>query len=119
VEARFIPAPAASAPAPVKDKDPKTTQALKAVLIAMLEGKLDPDVFTTEVREVQFPKKVAELGQRLAPLGPLKTFSPLGEKSEGGFRSLRYRAVLGERSLVVTFALADDGKIAGLIARPE
>ncbi len=118
VGAKYIPAPAASAPAPVEDTDPKTTEALKAVLIAMLEGRLDPDVFTTEAREIQFPKKVAELGRRLAPLGEIEAFAPLGAKAEGGMRTLRYRAMLGETALVVTFTLAADGKVAGLLVRP-
>ncbi len=85
----------------------------------MLRGKLDPGLFTAEAREVQFPKKVEDLGRRLAPLGEIKKFSLLGVEAEGGMRTLRYRAVVGEEAMVVTFTLAGDGKVAGLLVRPE
>jgi hypothetical protein len=119
VEAKFIPAPSVAAPAPVADDDPKTTGTLKAFLVDMLDGRLDPDLFTAEARKARFPKQVEDLGRRLAPLGEIEAFAPLGAKAEGGKRTLRYRAMLGKTALVVTFTLADDGKVAGLLVRPE
>ena len=49
----------------------------------------------------------------------LETFERLGKKDEGGFHVHRYRAVLGGTRLVMTFSLAADGKIAGLLIVPE
>jgi hypothetical protein len=34
-------------------------------------------------------------------------------------RTLHYRAVLGETTLILTFTLTADAKVAGLLVRPE
>ena len=67
----------------------------------------------------RFPAKVDELGKKIARIGPLVSFDLIERKDKGGWRTHRYRAVLGETALVVTFALAGDGKIGGLTVLPE
>ena len=102
-----------------EDKEPETTKALWGVLVATLSGPLDPDLFTEDVQRTRFPAKVEEVGKKIARIGPLVSFDLIGRKDKGGWRTHRYRAVLGETALVVTFALAGDGKIGGLTVLPE
>jgi hypothetical protein len=104
---------------PIEDKEPETTKALRGVLVATLSGPLDPDLFTEDAQRARFPAKVEEVGKKIARIGPLVSFDLIGRMDEGGWRTHRYRAVLGETALVVTFALAGDGKIGGLTAVPE
>jgi CubicO group peptidase (beta-lactamase class C family) len=119
VASQYVPALGEADPGAIKDEDEETSRKLKAVLITMREGKLDANLFTQEARRDHFPDKVQEVGKSIAPLGSLKSFELIARKEAGGLRVHRYRAVLGETSLVVTFTLTRDGKIAGLTLVPE
>ncbi len=119
IAARFIPGLPIPAE-PAEDlEDPPTTARHKALLLAWLEGKLDPALFTPEARAALFPAAIEAVRKNLAPLGPLRTFAWLANDEERGLRTRRYRAELGQTAWALTITLADDGKIAGVIIRPE
>lgn len=104
---------------PIDDREPETTKALKELLAAALGGPVDPDLFTKDAQRARLPAKVEEVGKKIARLGPLVSFDLIARTDKGGWRTHRYRAVLGETGLVVTFALAGDGKIGGMTIVPE
>jgi CubicO group peptidase (beta-lactamase class C family) len=119
VASKYVPALAEPETAAIPDEDAVTTRKLKAVVIAMLDGQLEADLFTPEAKKDHLPEKVQEVGKSIAPLGPLKSFELIGRKPEGGLRVHSYRAVFGETALVLTFTLTGDGQIAGLTLVPE
>ena len=119
VASKYISALAEREEAVVKDGDETTTSRLKEIVAGLLAGKLDASVFTEETRKDGFPAKVQEVGNRIAPLGALKSFALVKREEKDGLSVCRYRAVLGETRLRMTFALAPDGKIAGVMIVPE
>jgi hypothetical protein len=119
VASKYIPALAETGPAVVEDEDPVITRRLKGIIAAMLEGKLDASVFTEQSRKAGFPAKVQEVGKSMASLGALREFGRLPMETKDGLPVHRYRAVLGATPLRVSFTLAADGKIAGLLVVPE
>jgi CubicO group peptidase (beta-lactamase class C family) len=114
VASKYVPALAGPEGAVVKDEDEETTSRLKGIVTALLQGKLDAGAFTEKSRRDGFPAKVQELGKRISPLGALKSFDLLKREEKDGLNVLRYRAVLGQTPLAMTFALTNDAKIAGL-----
>jgi CubicO group peptidase (beta-lactamase class C family) len=119
VASKYVPALAEHEEIAIKDDHDKTTARLKQIVASLLKGKLDAAEFTEETRKDGFPAKVQEVGNRIAPLGPLKSFELLTSEEKDGLRVCRYRAVLGETRLAMTFAMSADGKIAGVMIMPE
>jgi CubicO group peptidase (beta-lactamase class C family) len=118
VAALFLPDLKAVEPPP-RDAEPAVTERHRDIVAAWLEGKLDPNLFTTEAREALFPGPIEAVRKDLARLGPLSAFDRLSHEQEAGLEVHRYRLRLGETPLVTTFRIATDGKIAGVLVVPE
>ncbi len=119
IAAFYIPDLAQSADKPIADRDPKTTQLFKGVLQATIDGKLDPELFTPEMRMEIFPDRINQATQFLAQLGPYKSFTLVEHKPEGTTQTFRYKIQFGEINIILTGILNDTGKIAGMTLTPE
>jgi D-alanyl-D-alanine carboxypeptidase len=100
------------------DPDPKMTEFLKNLTIAMSKGLADPGLFTLEAQKAIFPDKAKEAQQFLTKLGPLKSFMYLRQKMEGPNRVIQYRATFGDTQLLMIYVVDKDGKIAGAGVQP-
>jgi hypothetical protein len=69
--------------------------------------------------EDEFPDDIKELGAFLKELGAAKSFEPVERREEEGERVRRYRLTAQHGSVLVTFRLSKDGKIARLGASTE
>lgn len=97
----------------VKDPDPATGQVLKQVLVDAAQGKADPLRFSTSAADtVSF---VQRMGPRfLGPFGALSSLEYLSSKSQGGIRTVRYRATYEKGILVWAFGLDAEGRIVSM-----
>lgn len=119
IAAFYIPALATNAPKPIADTDPATTKKLRQVMESFAAGTADPQLFTDQARAALFPDRAKEAQALLGPQGALKSFDLMEERTEDKMRIRIYRAAFGDLTLRVTFALAEDGRIAGVGVRPE
>src|SRR5713226_4237897 len=69
-----------SAPKPIRDIDPATTQRLKAVLLNLAEGQADPAQFTPEA-EATLLTEIKQASMFYRSLGPLNSLSLIEQKS--------------------------------------
>lgn len=104
--------------APIPDTEPRVTERLRQLLDAAAKGELEPEEFGY-VWAGFFPYGAKRLQERLADLGPVVTLVPLEREDLGDDRVHTYDVAYGSKTLRVVLALAPDGKIARLSARPR
>lgn len=110
------------APKPVlaiDDKDPKTTERVRKLLVSLAEGKADPEEFTPTLRAALFPDRVKQAQELFTQLGPLNKLELVLHQVQNGLVQRGYRATFGESRVSVNFAFDKDGKIAGAGVSPE
>jgi CubicO group peptidase (beta-lactamase class C family) len=110
----YVPGLKEAAPKPIADTDAKTTTFLKDVLTLAAKGETNPEWLTTEFRAFLLPDRIKQGPQMMGQHGPLQAFELMEETNRDGRRIRIYRATFGTTPLRVQFALAPDGKIAGL-----
>jgi CubicO group peptidase (beta-lactamase class C family) len=104
---------------PIEDKDSKTTQQLKSLLLSTLEDKADPNLFTPEMQAALFPDKIKQAAAQLKIFGPLKDLQLLSRTQENKRLTSRYRVIFGTAQFVCTCVTTDEGKVAGLLLQPD
>ena len=104
--------------APIADTEPKVTDRLRELLAAAAQGKLEPGDFAY-VRAGFFPQASERLRQALGSLGPPTALRPLERRDLGDDRVHTYDVAYAAKSFRVVLALAPDGRIAQLSARPR
>jgi D-alanyl-D-alanine carboxypeptidase len=104
---------------PIADPDSKTTERLKKVLLAGQRGEVDPELFTEAAGKTLAVAIKKDGKNQLGSLGELKTFRLLEREPMDKSTRLRYRAEFEKQSLLMTFILDENGKIARLEGRPE
>ena len=114
----YVPGVKDAAPKPITDADPKTTTFLKEVLASAAKGEAKPEWLTTEFQAFLLPDRIKEGPQMMGRHGALSAFDLLEDSERDGCRIRVYRATFGTTPLRVQFALAPDGKIAGLGVAP-
>jgi hypothetical protein len=114
----YIPALKAGAPKPITDGDAKTTAVLENVLTAAARGEVDPERLTPEFRAFLLPDRIKQGPDMMGRHGPLQAFELMEDADRDGRRVRVYRATFGTTPLRVQFALAPDGRIAGLNISP-
>jgi D-alanyl-D-alanine carboxypeptidase len=119
IAALYVPELAPRVAQAIPDADPKTTERLRKLLIALAAGMADPAEFAPDFRAVLFPTRVREAQTLLTSLGPLKTMELLEARAEDGALHRRYRVTFGGTALLATFTVAKDGLITGAGLRPE
>jgi CubicO group peptidase (beta-lactamase class C family) len=118
IAAIYVPGVQEAAPKPITDADPKTTAFLKDVLASAAGGEAKPEWLTTEFQAFLLPDRVKQGPQMMGRHGPLEGFDLLEDTERDGRRIRIYRATFGTTPLRIQFALAPDGKIAGLGVAP-
>jgi hypothetical protein len=118
IAGRIIPALAKKSEVPIEDTDPETTNRFKAVLLGAAKGEVDSELFTDQMKKTVVPR-IKQDKERLARLGALKSFQLLEKQTTDQGVRLRYRAWFEKDTVIVTFSLDKDGKIAGLGLQPE
>jgi D-alanyl-D-alanine carboxypeptidase len=114
----YIPALKEGAPKPITDSDPKTTAVLKDLLTGAARGEVDPERLTPEFRSFLLPDRIKQGPDMMGRHGPLQAFELMEDADRDGRRVRVYRATFGTTPLRVQFALAPDGRIAGLNISP-
>lgn len=114
----YVPELAKKPAVAIADADPETTARLRGFFEQAAKGEVDPALFTEEAGKVLIPK-IKGSQDKLASLGALKTFELLERKDSDDGRSLEYRAVFENETLRAPFSLDKDGKIRGVMIRPE
>ena len=110
VAALYLPALAEPDPA-IGDEDPQTTQALRNLLLQIIEGSADVSRFTPGAQAFLFPDRIKGLGEHLASLGPLNSFTLIESSRQAQSTQRCYRILLGETALLFKFLSYPDGKI--------
>jgi hypothetical protein len=118
IAGRFVPALAEKAEEPIADEDATTTGRLRGMFEGALKGEVDPGLFTDQAKKMLVPR-IKDDRERLAAFGALKSFRLLERKEGDGVLRLRYRAVLENETLKVSFTLDKSGKIQGAGIQPE
>ncbi len=118
VAGMFVPELAEEGEEPIADPDEPTTERLRGVLEGALKGEVDADLFTDEAKEALVPR-IRDDKERLASFGALKSFELLDRNEGDGVVRLRYRAVLENETLQMSFTLDEQGKIRGVGLRIE
>lgn len=102
----------------IEDKDPQTTVRLKQVVSDAQQGKADPGQFAAQSQALV--GRIKQAGpQLLGQLGVFTSFVLLERTEAEGKVVYRYRAVFGTTSVIWTFELDKEGKIANLVPEPE
>jgi D-alanyl-D-alanine carboxypeptidase len=114
----YVPGVKEAAPKPITDADPKTTAFLKEVLASAAKGEAKPEWLTTEFQAFMFPDRIKQGPQMMGRHGALEAFDLMEDTERDGRRIRVYRATFGTTPMRVQFALAPDGKIAGLGVAP-
>ena len=102
-----------------QDEDPQTAARLREVLRGQLAGKTDAAAFTKEALASLSNASARDNWRRLASYGTLRAFDFAGREAEGGARTLRYRAALGEHLLLLKFVLNGEGRVTELSVEEE
>lgn len=118
IAGEFVPELAEPVEEPIADPDEPTTERLRGMVEGALEGQVDPELFTEAAKQALVPR-IRDDRARLASFGPLKTFQLLERNEDDGALRLRYRVVLENETLQMSFTLDDDGKIQGAGFRTE
>ncbi|HWA84562.1 MAG TPA: serine hydrolase, partial [Fimbriimonadaceae bacterium] len=98
---------------PIPDPDPKTGEAHKAILQALIDGDLKKDLFTEEMQARLFPVFVADVHDLLARLGRIESFDLVRLEEKEGKRLRVYRASVGGQGVTMSVVTDKEGKISG------
>jgi CubicO group peptidase (beta-lactamase class C family) len=96
----------------VSNTDQKTSQILKEALTGLLNGKPEIELFTPAMRMFLATSSGKSFWQWFSSAGELKEFNFAEREDVEGTRILRYRALLGTTTFLVSFVLAKDRGIA-------
>ncbi len=100
----FVPALAVKTEPAIPDADPAVPAILRDCLARAASGGLAETQFTPELWKIVEPAR-AILEERLSDLGAVRTLELLSQKTNGGKRVFRYRAIAARGTIVVTLGL--------------
>ena len=116
------PTPASSpSPAPTTSPaavDQKVLGQAKSWYNMLASGTIDRSQLTKDMSDALTPEKVTMISTQLKQLGTPKTFTQLDTAAVGAYTVYHYNVGLAGGALVMTFALDQAGKIAGINLRP-
>jgi len=107
----------------IADARPEIAQALRAVLDRVAAGQSIADEATPQFAKIVTPEAIARTRSTVSPLWPGGTLIlvrriPASEDPANRVVSM-FRLTKGDRSILIVFGLAPDGKIAGLGFQPD
>ena len=104
---------------PIKDPDPKLTDRIRALMLALPPGTISRDEFTPEAATKLFAGPLTDAGRFLSGLGSLQSLELLDRRPmDGGLIACRYKATYERLMLVATWTLSPDGKVTGMELSP-
>jgi CubicO group peptidase (beta-lactamase class C family) len=114
VAALYSPELAKNAPKSIPDNDRATTERLRGVVTAILEGTAKPDAFTEQAQRQLFPERIRGARGFLGEKARVVSVNLVAENTVNGMKERVYRADLSGLTVRCRFMLAPDGKIAAL-----
>ncbi len=105
-------------PKAIEDKEPQVTALAKNVLQEVIEGTLEPGLFTTEAWP-EISRNAEQAREFLKSLGPLNSIELIARSEQEGNGLYRYRLTYKETTLFYSVVLTKDGKIAALRLQAE
>lgn len=103
----------------IEDTDPRLTEVLKGVVSNAATGQVDAALFVADAQNDLIPLMKRAGPELLGQLGALQSFVLLERKDESGKRVCVYRSAFKAQSLIWTFQLTPEGKIAAMEPKPE
>jgi D-alanyl-D-alanine carboxypeptidase len=85
------------------------TEAVRAILLGLQKGTLDPERFTENARSY-FQKALPDFAASLSALGPLKSVTHVNEGLRGGMIHRGYRAQFEKKSVRLNIYVMPSGK---------
>jgi hypothetical protein len=111
---------AAKNAAPIEDADPATTKFLRQTFEKMITGDVDQNLFSPEMQKVLFPNAINQLKPFLSSQGPIKTFDLITAENTPTLKRRVYRVTFESNTkIALTFTVNAEGKIAGVLVKPE
>lgn len=118
--ALYLPQLAQNAPAQkMEDGDPATSKFLREAIDKFAAGNADPAWFTPEAQKAYFPDRAQQMQTILSRQGELKTFEFINEEPRGANKLRNYRLGYANSAIRFGFVLTTEGKILGVVLRPE
>ncbi len=102
---------------PIVDPDPAFTARTKELYQSVLDGKADPDRFTSEMQAAI--KQQDRLVNFVKGMGQLQKFELMERTAEGEVTRYRYNIEYSGMSLFLAMAVNKEGKITGFALQPE
>ena len=101
---------------PIEDKEPKTTDLIRRVLLQFSKNSAEQNLFTPDAKSKIFPERAGQIGEQLnllsIPIAVIMTNELAERREENGLRVYRYSLNDLTRSLSCTVKLTKDDKIA-------
>jgi D-alanyl-D-alanine carboxypeptidase len=121
VAALYLPQLTQNAPPAQKteDNDLATSKFLREAIEKFAAGNADPAWFTPEAQKAYFPERAQQMQTILSRQGELKTFEFINEELRGANKLRNYRLGYANSAIRFGFILTPEGKMVGVILRPE
>ncbi len=98
---------------PIRDKEPKITAHVRAVLRDMMDGTLRIDDFTPEAWAVAYPKR-NEVQAALKSCGRFLSLTLVDRSEKGGKRTYRYEVEFEKNTLLVRYVFDLQNRLASI-----
>jgi hypothetical protein len=113
--------------APSATPSPAATSAADAAVAARAKewlhmiqaGKIDRSQLDAKMNAALTDTMLAQVSAQLAPLGDPTSFTLADKTTQGSYTAYIYKAVFAAITLYESFVLDPDGKIAGLLLKPQ
>jgi D-alanyl-D-alanine carboxypeptidase len=112
-------APAAPAPPATEAGDAAVTARAKDWFHQIQAGKIDRSQLDDKMNAALTDSTVAQVSTQIAPLGNPSAFTLSKKITQGSVTAYVFAVQFPSITLYETFALDPDGKIAGLLLRPQ
>jgi hypothetical protein len=103
----------------IEDKEPTVTAMIKELLQKFVEGTVDLNLFSPELKARITPDMTKSFGENLKSLGTLIEIQLVERKDNNNRRVYRYRLIYKGAALVFFMNLNIEGKIVLIDAQPE
>jgi len=111
-----VSSPAASAS--LSPVDEKTLERAKSWYQMLQSGTIDRSQLTKDMNDALTPDKVSQISSQLKQLGSPTSFTQDDTSTVQAYTVYHYDVVVTGGTLIMTFALDQSGKVAGLNLRP-
>jgi Beta-lactamase len=115
----LLPPPPVEESKGIQDNNPKITQTLRTILENAARESFDFSLFTEEAQKTWLPELKSFASVYFGGLDPLNSFVLIEDKAVEGKRVRRYRTRYGTKSIIWTFTLDQNGRVAQMEPKTE